>query len=78
MLNREEVSTFAIVNFSVRDISHFPVELLQGGAIEAISQLIWCWMLFLSSSQMRTFEDHWNQRSFRRENVITIDTANQG
>ena len=47
-----EGSAFAIVNFSVRHRSHFLVEPLQGRALEAIFQLIWCWIVFPFSSQM--------------------------
>ena len=38
MLTREEGSAFAIVDFSVRHVSHFRVQPLWGRALEAISQ----------------------------------------
>ena len=52
VLSREEGSAFAIINFSVRYRSHFLVQPLKGRALEAISQIIWCWMLFSFSSEM--------------------------
>ena len=50
VFSREERSAFAIANFSAR--LHFRVQPLYRQALEAISQLIWYWMLLPFSSKM--------------------------